>query len=381
MVNKAARNTDAFGRKIDLLKDAMKREKLSAMLFYSSGQLSMLEVNAVLWVSGVMPVGPNTGVLLRPSGEATMIISNSWDEGRVREQTWIDDVRVSDDFTKELGSLLAQNGIQGDFGIAGFNFMPAAVHGRIEAIPNVRVQPMDALLSSLARSPGAECLPVLERCAAIADAGFSAIVENAKVGMFEYELAAEMDYAMRSLGSEDNFGMLTASDHSHCAHPPQNRKIQAGDIIIAEITPALEGHFIQLCRTAVVGKPSALLREKFAILEEALAKSLDKVRPGGKVGDISQVMNQVFSAAGYEKYCRPPYMRVRGHGLGFLSIPFAEIVDENETVIETGTAFVVHPNQYIPETGYLMLGDTVWVEENGYRRLTQSPMKLFEVAG
>jgi Xaa-Pro dipeptidase len=379
MVNEGVKNTEALGRRIDALKEAMKREKLSALLFYSSGQLSMLEVNAVLWISGVVPVGPNTGILLRPSGEATMIISNSWDEGRVRAQTWIDDVRVADDFVKELGSLLAQKGVQGDLGIAGFQFMPSAVYRGIEAISKLRLQPADSIMKSLARSPGAESLPVLERCAAIADAGFSAIVENAKVGMYEYELAAEMDYAMRSLGAEDNFGMLTASDHSHCAHPPQDRKIQAGDIIIAEITPALEGYFIQLCRTAVVGKPSPLLREKFTILEEALAKSLDKVRPGGKVGEISQVMNQVFSAAGYEKYCRPPYMRVRGHGLGFLSIPFAEIVDENETVIEAETAFVVHPNQYIPETGYLMLGDTVWVEGTGHRRLTQTPMKLFEV--
>jgi hypothetical protein len=40
---------------------------------------------------------------------------------------------------------------------------------------------------------------------------------------------------------------------------------------------------------------------------------------------------------------------------------------------------VVHPNQYLPETGYLMLGDTVWVEASGPRRLTRTPMKLFSI--
>ena len=369
----------SFQTKVSAICAAMKEQGMAGMLFYSSGQLSMLEVNAVLWISGVLPMGANTGVLLRPSGEATMIISNSWDEGRVREQTWIDDVQVAGSFVKAIGNLLAKQNIQGEIGIAGFAFMPAIIYKQLEQLPNVRLKPADAILNSLARFPGAESLPVLTRAAEIADSGFSAIVENAKVGMFEYELAAEMEYAMRSRGAEDNFGMLTASDHSHCAHPPQDRKIQPGDIIIAEITPALEGHFIQLCRTAVVGRASPLLREKFSILEEIMDKCLEKVRPGNKVGEISQVMNQVFSAYGYEKYCRPPYMRVRGHGLGLWSIPFAEVVDENETVIEAGTSFVVHPNQYIPETGYLMLGDTVWVEQNGYRRLTQTPMKLFEV--
>jgi Xaa-Pro aminopeptidase len=379
MANNGSRITDSFRRKLDSLKQVMEREKLSALLFYSSGQLSMLEVNAVLWISGVLPIGPNTAVLLRPSGQATMIISDSWDEGRVRDQTWIDDVQVSDGFVKKIGDLLAKDGLQGDIGIAGFGFMPAAVYKGLERLPGVRLKPLDAILNSLARSPGAESLPALTRAAEIADIGFAAIVKNAKVGMYEYELAAEMEYAMRFAGAEDDFGMLTASDHSHCAHPPQDRKIRPGDIIIAEITPALQSHFIQLCRTVVVGKASPLVREKFAILEEIMDKCLEKVCPGGKVGEIAQVMNQVFSAYGYEKYCHPPYMRVRGHGLGFWSIPFAEVVDENETVIEAGTSFVVHPNQYIPETGYLMLGDTVWVEENGYRRLTQSPMKLFEV--
>src|SRR3989304_4628593 len=349
MTTKGARNMDSFRRKIETLKEAMAREKFAALLFYSSGQLSMLEVNAVLWLPGVTPMGPNPAVLLRPSGEATMIISLPWDEGRVREQTGIEEIRVADNVVGEIGNLLVKDGIGGDIGIAGYNFMPAAICQALEALPNVRLKPADALLNSLARFPGAESLPALERCAAIADAGFAAIVENAKVGMLEYELAAEMEYAMRSRGAGDDFGMLTASDHSHCAHPPQDRKIQPGDIIIAEISPALDGHFIQLCRTAVVGAPSPLLREKFASLEEALAKSLDKVRPGSKVGEISQAMNQGFTAYGYEKKLRPPYMRVRGHGLGLLSIPFAEVVDENERVLEAGPTFVVPPTQYIPE--------------------------------
>ena len=38
---------------------------------------------------------------------------------------------------------------------------------------------------------------------------------------------------------------------------------------------------------------------------------------------------------------------------------------------------VIHPNQYIPETGYMMLGDTVVIEAQGPRVLTQTPRQLF----
>ena len=381
MENKASEKADLFKLKVDSLREAMKQEGLSALLFYSSGQLSMLEVNAVLWISGVLPMGPHSGVFLGASGEASILISLPWDVGRVKEKTWIEDVRVVDRFAHGVGDLLRQRGIKGELGIVGWAFMPAAVYQGLEAIPEIKLRPADKILGALARFPGEEARPAIQRAAGMADIGFAAILEKTRVGMPEHELAAEVEYAMRYHGAEDNFGMVTASDHSHCTHPPQDRRIQPGDIIIAEITPACEGHFIQLCRTAVVGSPSPLLREKFAILEEAMEKSLERVRPGNKVGEVAQVMNQVFSAYGYEKYCRPPYMRVRGHGLGFLSMPFSEIVDENEAVIEEGMCFVVHPNQYLPETGYLMLGDTVWVEANGPRRLTTTPMKLFTVEG
>ena len=366
-------------RKLTSLLAAMREEKLSALLFYSSGQLSMLEVNPVLWISGVLPMGPHTGVVLTDAGDASMVISLGWDEGRVRERTWIGDVRVKERFVEGVKEIVQEKGIRGNLGIAGWAWMPAATYNSLEALFGVALKPADSILSRLARFPGLEVLPSLERAAKIADIGFSAILKKAKVGMAGHELAAEVECAMRAQGAEDNFGMVTASEHSHCAHPPSNRKLKEGDIIIAEITPALDGHFVQLCRTATLGTPAALVREKFAILEEAMERSLEKVRPGIKVGEVSQVMNQVFSAHGYEKYCRPPYMRVRGHGLGFLSMPFPEIVDENEAVIEPGMCFVVHPNQYIPETGYLMLGDTVWVEKDGPRRLTQTPMKLFTI--
>lgn len=381
MESKSSQTTDALRKKVDSLHKAMKGEELSALLFFSTGQLSMLEVNPVLWISGVLPMGPHTGVLLSESGDASLLIGLSWDLGRVQEKTWIQDVRVVDRFSDGVGAWLRQRGIKGELGIVGWAFMPAATYQGLEGIPEIKLRPADHLLASLARFPGPEALAPIRRAAELADLGFAAVLEKAKVGMPEHELAAEVEYAMRAQGAEDNFGMVTASDHSHCAHPPANRRIEPGDIIIAEITPAFEGHFVQLCRTAVMGSAAPLVREKFAILEEAMERSLERVRPGHKVGEVSQVMNRVFSAYGYEKYCRPPYMRVRGHGLGFWSIPFPEIVDENEAVIEEGMCFVVHPNQYLPETGYLMLGDTVWVEAGGPRRLTRTPMKLFTIEG
>ena len=371
--------TGLFEAKVRSVTDAMKAQGLSALLFYSTGQLSMLEVNPVLWISGALPMGPDTAVLVTDSGDAAMVIGLSWDEGRIRAQSWIRDLRIAAGFAQGVRELVEEKVLKGPLGIVGWAFMPARLYKELEQALNGKVKVADAILTSLARLSGSEALPTLERAAALADIGFSAILEKARVGMPEHELQAEVEYAMRSRGAEDNFGMVTASDHGHSTHPPSDRRLEPGDIIIAEITPAVGGHFIQLCRTAVMGPASSLLSEKFAILEEAMEKSLAEARPGKKAGEIARAMNRVFAAHGYEKYCRPPYMRVRGHGLGFWSMPFPEIVDENGASIEEGMCFVIHPNQYLPETGYLMLGDTVWIEAGGARRLTRTPMKLFTI--
>jgi Xaa-Pro dipeptidase len=366
-------------RKLEALVEAMEREDLAALVFYSTGQLSMLEVNPVLWISGALPMGPHTAVLWTRAGQAALLSTLPWDLERLRRATWIPDVRSAKGFIGALAALLEEKGIAGPLGVVGGDFMPVGIHRGLAALRGIEARPADSILERLARSPGAGALPLLERAAEIADRGFSALLASARVGMPEHELAAEVEYAMRAAGAEDNFGMVSASPHSHGAHPPSDRPIEPGDILLAEITPAIGGHFVQLCRTAVMGRAPAELSEKFAILERALEESLALARPGRKAGELAKAMNRVFAERGYEKYCRPPYMRVRGHGLGFYSMPFPEIVDENEATIDAGTYFVIHPNQYLPETGYLMLGDTVWVEETGARRLTRTPARLFEI--
>jgi Xaa-Pro aminopeptidase len=181
---------------------------------------------------------------------------------------------------------------------------------------------------------------------------------------------------MRSLGAEDNFGMVVAGGHNQALHPPTDRLVQAGDIVIGEITPCVGGLFVQICRTMVLGEPTAVLVAKYAILERAMALGIEAAKPGRPASEIAAAINRTLSDAGYEKYCRPPFMRVRGHGLGCGSSAPGNLEDGNQTVLEPGMTFIVHPNQYLPETGYLTLGDTVVMTASGAVPLTRSSWQL-----
>jgi Xaa-Pro aminopeptidase len=139
--------------------------------------------------------------------------------------------------------------------------------------------------------------------------------------------------------------------------------------LLAEITPAVEGEFAQICRTAVFGAPSEVQREKFAMLDEALRAGMRAAKPGVPVCDVVAAINAPIAQAGYVEYTLPPYMRTRGHSMGLGSMD-PELAFDNSSPMVKGSVFVMHPNQYIPETGYFMCGEPVIITDQGAVPLT-----------
>jgi len=50
-------------------------------------------------------------------------------------------------------------------------------------------------------------------------------------------------------------------------------------------------------------------------------------------------------------------------------------------MLERDMVFMIHPNQYLPETGYLLCGEPVLLTEHGAEPLTQQKAALAVVAG
>ena len=97
---------------------------------------------------------------------------------------------------------------------------------------------------------------------------------------------------------------------------------------------------------------------------------------GASVREVTLSMDDCFRTAGYGDFCRPPYMRVRGHGLGITSDAPGDLVADSEARLEDGMVLVMHPNQYLPETGYLMCGEPVVITPHGAKALSRRPATL-----
>ena len=354
----------------------MAEKNLQGLIIYSNGICNILRPAYLHYFAEFKPLGSRNAALVSRSGAVALIVSPAWDAIRAADASWIEDVRGSSEFVTDLPAALARLGIKGRVGLAGAAEMTREVYdgivGQIEAVS------ADDLIEEVARKKSAPELDLIRKTARIADIGADAFVKSARKGIREYELVAELEFAMRSAGADDIFILLSSGRHNDEMHEPTDRRLQEGDIIIGEISPVCNGQFMQLCRTVVIGAPSPILTEKYAILIRALESSLQEMRSGAKAAGITLAMNRVFGEAGYAEYCRPPYMRSRGHGFGIGSIqPGAELSDRMQVTLAKHQVVAVHPNQYLPETGYLACGETVMVTETGVERLAGTATRLY----
>jgi Xaa-Pro dipeptidase len=222
-------------------------------------------------------------------------------------------------------------------------------------------------------------IDVLRRAAALADDAYGAFRQAAKPGRRQYELVADIEAYLRSRGCPDNFMIIGSGGKDVLGMtPPSERRIARGDLVTTELTPALEGYFVQICRTLVVGKANDAQRRAFDLFREALEAGIAAVRPGATAGDVARAENDVFRKHRLGEYTSSQWTRVRGHGLGLFCDSKPHLLEDIDTPLMPGMALIVHPNTYHPEVGYLVLGDAIVVTETGAEVLTRTPRELFE---
>jgi Xaa-Pro dipeptidase len=359
-----------FQNRLTQVRQAMREQGLETLLVHDGGRHNFLRMNYVAYLTDFISVGPDT-MLVIPLDDAPMLyLAPAWDIARAQEESQVKDVRPFQEFWPWLDNA-------GKVGLIGREAMHVGLYDEI--VKTVGQTPVNAkdIIETMARCKGPFELERMRRAAAIADAGVSALHQDARPGLKEYELAAIVEYEMRSRGAEDNFGMVVANNHNQALHPPTDRVVQPGDIIIGEITPCIGGLFVQICRTVVLGEPAPVVREKYAILHKAMGLGMAAAQTGAPASAVAKAINGTFIEYGYEQYCRPPFMRVRGHGLGCGSSAPGSLEDDNKTKLAEGMTFIIHPNQYIPETGYLTLGDTVVMGKTRAESLMKSSWDLY----
>jgi Xaa-Pro dipeptidase len=335
--------------------------------------------NPVMVMSGFKSLGAAAAILCR-DGTIEVVVTPAWDAERVvqccPDASAVGAKDIVDEILTRAGR---RTHSPGAIGIAGLPFLPSQIASRVTAaLPQAPTA--DAIVFDAARIKTADEIAHARQAARIAELGYQHLLAIARPGMSEDELAVTLKWHMKTLGADDNFLMLCAGPHNRAVQPSTGRRLQTGDIILAEITPSVRGQLAQICRTVVVGPASAELARKYELVVHAMDQGIAAAVPGVAMPEVCRAINSVLEAEGYGEYCHPPHIRRRGHGLGFASVRPGDVALDNATVLEPDMLFMIHPNQYLPETGYLLCGEPVVMTPRGAQALTKQKAALAMVA-
>jgi Xaa-Pro dipeptidase len=367
-----------FDERLAAIRANMVEQKLDLLVAIHDGAHFIETPNPVFVLSRFKSLGPAAAVLGR-DGDLSLIATPAWDAERAGECCPNARVIAADDMVDALAAVLRDGGARNaKVGVAGLAFAPWQLASWImQALPQASTA--DALVFDAAQAKTADEIANAREATRIAELGYARLLEIARPGMTEDELAVELKWHSRTLGAEDNFLLLCAGPRNAAVAPSNGRTMQPGDILVAEITPSYRGQLAQICRTVVLGTASEELRRKYDLLVRAMHAGIRAAVPDAPMAAVCGAINTVLEAEGYGEYCHPPHIRRRGHGLGFGSIRPGDVSLDNDTALAPGMLFMIHPNQHLPETGYLLCGEPVLLTAHGAEPLTSRQAALAEL--
>ena len=354
--------------RLSRIREEMSKDNLDSIIVYAG----VWKIEAIHYVANLRVQGRDACVVIPYTGEPTLFLSCEWDLARARKESWINRVEiVPEAMLAAAGEEAAKYGKV--IGVVGTEHMPHLYYDDLQRSIGDRVLSNSTMLLNkvaLIKTPWE--IEIVRKCSALADAGFIAEIETLHEGASEYEIIAEIEYAMRKGGADDNFQMIGVGVDLSSMNMAGEKKLKLNDMVLSEISPYIGcgSYTTQLCKTVKFGKATDFEKEKYKLLCDALEYALNNLKPGSKAKDLCLWQNEIIGGAGYDKYCWPPYMRSRGHNFGLGTI---ELSADNELVLEPNMVMVVHPNQYIPDIGYYACGDTIIITETGYERLSKVP--------
>ncbi|HEY1503083.1 MAG TPA: Xaa-Pro peptidase family protein [Stellaceae bacterium] len=362
------------GGRLQAASQLMEREGVDVLLVAPN---ELNRVDSVFHLTGYRGVGESIAVL-RKGEKPLLIVTPEWEIERAETRAHGWDVRGAGDLAQAVSSLFPKGLPAGKTAIVNLGRLPAGIAKKLAGVVG-EAKSLDKQIERALMPKTGEEIENAREATAIAERGFERMLQVAKVGMAECDLAVQMKLYMEALGADDNFWLMTASPHNRAVQPSSGRKLEIGDIILAEMTPTYKGQLAQICRTVVVGPPSNILSEKYALVVRAMQAGIQTIKPGIPMGDVAKAIDKVLSAEGYAEYCVPPHIRRRGHGLGHGSNAPGDVAPANETILQEDMVFVVHPNQYLPETGYLLCGEPVRVTATGVEQLSKKTAWLASI--
>ena len=233
----------------------------------------------------------------------------------------------------------------------------------------------NAPIEALRRVKDAQELELMRKAGEITSAGMKAASEAIRPGIREFEIAAEIEYTMRKLGSGPTAfetivasGPSSAFPHGGCS----DRILREGDFVMVDIGATYKYYCSDMTRTFVAGKPSAKQQIIWEVVKDAQESASKIIRESVPIADVDIAARQVIEAAGFGY----DFVHRLGHGVGLEVHEPPSLNQLTKDVLLAGNVITIEPGIYLPGFGGVRIEDTVLVQKNCAEKLTKGPYSL-----
>lgn len=247
--------------------------------------------------------------------------------------------------------------------------LPAAVEEALRReCPQLELRDLTLPLAEIRMIKDEEEIQILRECIALCDVGQQLTKNLARAGMTEVELFSEIrkGMEMKEGGRLPILAdLVTGPRSAQMGGNPTSRRIEPGDLIIADLVPRHNGYWGDSCNTCVAGEPGAEHRKFFSGISEALREGIEKVRPGLRASDLDALLRQRVEKLGGS------YPHHSGHGLGVTWHEEPRIVPYNTLALEAGMVIALEPGAYFKGRWGMRLEYVVLVTKSGAELLSK----------
>jgi Xaa-Pro aminopeptidase len=318
------------------------------------------------------------GVLI-VSRTACALVTDGRFTSQAREETF--GVRV----VKQEGSLMASTGkflhdcVRGKVGFDPSQFTVEQFRLLRRSVgPSVRLRATGSEIGLLRQRKDAGEVAQMRKAAALADQVMASAFRLLKPGVREIDVAAEIEYQMRSRGASGPAFETIVAFGARAAHPharPTEKRLGKNELVVLDLGVILGHYCSDITRTVVVGRAPARIRRWYRAVQAAQAAAVAATKAGVTCGDVDAAARDVLRRNRVDRY----FVHSTGHGLGLEVHEEPRVARGQKHVLVPGNVITIEPGVYVPGVGGIRIEDDVVVHAGRTEVLTRAPRDLIEI--
>ena len=254
-----------------------------------------------------------------------------------------------------------------------------------------------------------EELAVMRKANEISAAAHSRAMRTCKVGMYEYQIEAEIlhEFAFNGARHAAYGSIVAGGDNANILHYTDNGDVlNDNELLLIDAGGELAGYAADITRTFPInGKFTAPQKAIYQLVLDAQLASIEAIKPGASFAQLNDIVHEVFTKGLLElgilegdfdtlmeeKACKNYFIHGLGHWLGLDVHDVGDYqVDSDRRqnrAFEPGMIMTIEPGLYIPldanvNEQYKGIGvrieDNIVVTETGYENFSLGVPKTIE---